>query len=358
MAFPYHKMFLEYFYGGYDGRPERPGLTIDMLVDRIEEQRAVLLAWRTHISEYKAALESDLAPVKRELQEVEERFAHILDAIFDQPERTDQERRTLSSTIALIAATLIEEDIKYLPLKALYDKHSASRYDDLVAAKAASYGVEFSDDFHPETLADIEREASDILSAIVERSTANARASRPSADDRAGPAAHEQAPQRQSMRYVFRKIVSLLHPDREADEEKRLAKTSLMQKANVAYEKGDLDTLTELQRLLRIPDAPPPPPDPLIAKRLALQQELEQVEAQLRRLLRSFFESAGPDVSSVRNPSSLKVIVAQNVSDFHERITALQSRIAELNDPALLKSWLANQRFHAAFRARSKRFTF
>ncbi len=51
----------------------------------------------------------------------------------------------------------------------------------------------------------------------------------------------------QSVRAVYRKLVSALHPDREQDPLERMRKTALMQRVNIAYKKKDLLGLLELQ---------------------------------------------------------------------------------------------------------------
>jgi curved DNA-binding protein CbpA len=50
-----------------------------------------------------------------------------------------------------------------------------------------------------------------------------------------------------AVREVYRKLASQLHPDREKDDDERRQKTAMMQRANAAYEKGDLLTLLNLQ---------------------------------------------------------------------------------------------------------------
>ncbi|MBR7781843.1 hypothetical protein [Undibacterium luofuense] len=50
-----------------------------------------------------------------------------------------------------------------------------------------------------------------------------------------------------SIREVYRKLASMLHPDREQDEQKRIEKNSLMQEVNAAYDARDLLRLMELQ---------------------------------------------------------------------------------------------------------------
>jgi hypothetical protein len=51
----------------------------------------------------------------------------------------------------------------------------------------------------------------------------------------------------QSIREVFRKLTSALHPDREQDPKERERKTEIMQRVNAAYTKKDLLRLLELQ---------------------------------------------------------------------------------------------------------------
>jgi hypothetical protein len=56
-----------------------------------------------------------------------------------------------------------------------------------------------------------------------------------------------QAEISQSLREVYRKLASALHPDREPDPQERKRKTALMQRVNEAYAKRNLLQLLELQ---------------------------------------------------------------------------------------------------------------
>ena len=51
----------------------------------------------------------------------------------------------------------------------------------------------------------------------------------------------------QSLKSVYLKIASIIHPDREQDEAKKVEKTELLQRANQAYEQEDLFYLLKLQ---------------------------------------------------------------------------------------------------------------
>jgi curved DNA-binding protein CbpA len=78
---------------------------------------------------------------------------------------------------------------------------------------------------------------------------AEPRPRRKNARGEAAAARREQAAKEasQSIREVYRKLASALHPDRESDPTQRQAKTALMQRANRAYEAGDLLDLLNLQ---------------------------------------------------------------------------------------------------------------
>jgi hypothetical protein len=86
------------------------------------------------------------------------------------------------------------------------------------------------------------RAAAEAAAAARERRAAQRHAARRSRQ-------HTQAKKEasQSLREVYRKLASALHPDREPDTQERARKTALMQQANQAYETGNLLALLELQ---------------------------------------------------------------------------------------------------------------
>ena len=51
----------------------------------------------------------------------------------------------------------------------------------------------------------------------------------------------------QSLKTVYLKIASIIHPDREQDEQLKVEKTEMLQHANQAYEQQDLFYLLKLQ---------------------------------------------------------------------------------------------------------------
>ena len=120
-------------------------------------------------------------------------------------------------------------------LKALFgidldecDEHGAPMSPDEILRKAAAHA-----------------RALDDQAAAKEANRAEKRRARQSprqlqADQKAAEAA-------QSLKDIYRKLSSALHPDREPDDAERIRKSALMAQVNKAYESGDLLKLLQLQ---------------------------------------------------------------------------------------------------------------
>ncbi len=59
-----------------------------------------------------------------------------------------------------------------------------------------------------------------------------------------------------TLRTIYRQLVSNLHPDREPDTKERERKTALMKEVNTAYERRDLHTLFRLQMRFNVQSGP------------------------------------------------------------------------------------------------------
>jgi hypothetical protein len=141
----------------------------------------------------------------------------------------------------------------------------------------------------------------------------------------------------QSLRDVYRKLASTLHPDREPDAIERARKTQLMQQANQAYEQGDLLQLLALQlsvlqtdanALARADDARLKLYcQALRDQRQVLATEIAQCEAPIRQALQH-----GP-----RGPLPERRALLAHVDSEAKRlkrgVAAMRSDIAQLMDP-------------------------
>lgn len=232
--------------------------TFNRLIKKIEEQRKLLQAWQDILPRFRAKQAAEYAPALRAYNERREEFVHMLDMAHGGPGLTKTERAKLSDIIASIVGELLSGD-ETPELIALYDKHNAVAYaeeeqmavESTKAMVQSMFGIELEDDAElnsPEDLAALVHKKLQEQHQQAEPA-APARPRKPSAKTLAREAKAQEEAQHasQSIREVFRKLASGLHPDRETDPDERARKTALMQRVNAAYEKDDLLGLLQLQ---------------------------------------------------------------------------------------------------------------
>lgn len=164
----------------------------------------------------------------------------LFDRAYEHKSFKKKEREKLSSLIAEYTIDLIGE-VDDDEMEALYEKHGLSdedleddpAFEELEAMLAEVFGL------HEEPGAP--KKSHDTGAAADSEHT-----ERKPTQRETRKAAEENRLQ-QSVREIFRKLASFLHPDRESDPAERERKTALMQRANAAYAAQDLLGLLELQ---------------------------------------------------------------------------------------------------------------
>jgi hypothetical protein len=144
-------------------------------------------------------------------------------------------------------------------LEAVYDRHHAEtlaqrrEVDDQLQRQVlermarARFGDEFDlGDDDPASMAE-RMAAAEAQQASAEQGEAQTRRGEAPGAPRSGKHAQRAQDITQSLREVYRKLASSLHPDREPDPAERVRKTELMQQVNRAYEARDLLSLLRLQ---------------------------------------------------------------------------------------------------------------
>lgn len=234
------------------------------LIKRIEKERQSLAAWQEMIPRYQKQHAAELAPLQEAFDAQRIAMAHRLDKVYPEKVFTKIERSKLSDLICNIVVELLPARDGDDALKELYNKHSGGDFDAEMAQEGAMvkdmmeamFGVELGDE-------EIDFSSPE---AMMQRVAASMREQQERESDpaQAGPAPKqrkksaktlerearlEQEEQNvsQSIREVFRKLASALHPDKEQDPAERARKTALMQRVNVAYGDNDLLGLLELQ---------------------------------------------------------------------------------------------------------------
>lgn len=231
--------------------------TFNRLIKKIEDQRKLLQAWQDTLLRFRAKQAAEYAPAVTTYNQRREELVQMLDKAHGATGLTRTERAKLSDIIVSIVDELLYSN-KTPELIALYDRHNEVAFaeEEQMEAEADKallqdmFGIELEDD----TVFSTPEEVAALLQKkLMERQQAEpmqpARPRKASAKTLAREAREQAETQgaSQSIREVFRKLASGLHPDRETDPDERVRKTALMQRVNAAYEKNDLLALLQLQ---------------------------------------------------------------------------------------------------------------
>ena len=333
------------------------------LINKIEGKRTSLAAWQEIIPAYQKKYASDYIPLVEISQDIQVELVHCLDRASAQKGLTSTERSMIHDLIRGMAGGLVAERGD-TDLKNIYNKHSGSDYD---AEEAASMnglksmledaiGVDLGDDLDMSSPEEIfkraqarmhERQAqfktekqADEEHQAKRKKTAKqiAKESKQQADE---------AQTSQSIRELYRKLVSALHPDREPDPQERDRKTHLMQRINQAYDKKNLLLLLELQLDLEHIDQNTI--NNISAGRLKhynkiLKEQLSELEHEIFVTEDMFKAQFGISPFERLTPGTIMRNLAADIVSIQHAIRDLKRDLLAFQDIKTLKAWLKTMR--------------
>lgn len=309
--------------------------------------------------EFRQADAQALQPLRVNLRSLTRETVLALDRLLDERGWTRIERASLESVLCSNAELLLQGDPYDEELKDLFDKHSRVSFDEMkeeellvLKEHAEELGFELGDDTEIRTEEDLVQRMYEQLGAKMKqeesRREARSRGRKKSAAQTRAEANAQAA--KQFLREIYRKLASAVHPDREADSERRAEKTELMQRINRAYATDDLLTLLEAQLALEQID--PEQISRLSSDRLKhynrlLARQLEVAKLELHRLEESFRVDfhIGPRLKLTRD--NLKVILRERIREIRAHIHQQQCFLEVLADRAATKRWLRQQAMFA-----------
>lgn len=329
------------------------------LIKQVEKKRARLMAWETAIPAFQQKYTRELAPLLEASADMQVEMVHCLDQVNAQKGLTKTERCMIADLIIELTGTLLaeREDEK---LKALYNKYHHVDYDSQEAAELASMkalfeemtGFDLGDDVDLRSSEDVMRRAQEQMQEkqAQEEAARQAReehkATRKKSAKQIAKEEKRQAEAQQislSIREVYRKLASALHPDRETDPQERERKTSLMQRVNQAYEKNNLLQLLELQ--LELEHIDQSHINNLGEERLAhynkiLKEQLYELDDEIIRVEGDFSMRFGIDPFVQLSPATIMRHLARDIVLTQQAIRNMKQELADLQDIKKAKAWL------------------
>ncbi|HQY69637.1 MAG TPA: J domain-containing protein [Pseudomonadales bacterium] len=335
--------------------------TFNRLVRKVEILREKLAEWAAFEPQHHRCVAKDLMPVLKQLgaarRETILTLARILEgkAAGGRPGKVEQ--RNLVHHLLELARAQLEDDPQDEQIIALHDQ-----YADIGFAEDQELDRELARGM-AEQMFGVELEEHELGSSVEEAMAAAAAKARQAAEEEAQAArarraagakartratdkaaAAEQAAKEasQSVREVFRKLASALHPDRAGDEVERARRHELMQRVNHAYDEGDLLTLLTLQleteqidaaHLARVSTAR------LGHYNKVLREQLRELEQELAGITGHFAGLTG-QAPAVVTPASVQHALKRELAELKRAVKALKAHHAMMQEPAQRKRWL------------------
>ncbi|HMN44330.1 MAG TPA: J domain-containing protein [Povalibacter sp.] len=329
----------------------------NFLIAQIEKARATLAEWEAAVAAFRQTRLQKLQPLHDSLSRACRESVFAVDRLLDQTGWSRVERAELREILRGTADVLLEANGADAEIKALYDKHSevdfdTSRQDELQQLKAEAEeftGLDLGDDdgiLSEEDLVErMYREMAAREAADAAREDAKAQRRRESATKRRGEDSAQLA--RQSLREIYRRLASAVHPDREPDPVRREEKNVLMQRINQAYAANDLLTLFEAQMQIEQLDAG------AIAKigqqRLRqynrlLAEQLSKAKETLREAKVAFVMDHGLEQHGDAQPQKLLHVIQGQARRLRAEIARQEQFLRVLASKASTRRWLKQQR--------------
>ncbi|KQP14107.1 J domain-containing protein [Pseudorhodoferax sp. Leaf267] len=225
------------------------------LVKRIAEQRELLAQWELAVPLYRERRTREFSPLLDEYRVLNVQMVRTLHEAFGRKGLTKTERATIGALITDLAGSLADsapDEALRAEMKQRYNDHAGTDFDDdgaegdAMARQMARelFGMDIPDDLDMNSPEELMRHIEQQMRAEAEAAPARP-AKKPGKREQQAAEQAQQA--NQSLREVYRKLASALHPDREPDPAERARKTALMQRVNDAYANNRLLELLQLQ---------------------------------------------------------------------------------------------------------------
>ncbi|MBP0717062.1 J domain-containing protein [Burkholderia sola] len=339
--------------------------TFNTLVEQIETRRERLGAWEAVMPAFQKKFVHGLLPLEQEATALRIRLIHLLDDAFLQKGLSKAEQRTLSALIADMARDLlgVSDDAT---LKIIYNRHCPSDDDGAAATASARTKPEPETETEPaaEPADDLDTLSPDELAARIQaefdeqykrdmaahEAREAQRAKRKKAPRQSAAQARreaELAESSKSLRDVYRKLASALHPDRETDPEEQARKTVLMQRVNHAYANGNLLHLLELQ--LEIEQIDRRAIDGLSEARLThyngiLEEQLRELDQEIGHVENDFRRTYGIASSTKVAPDTVMRMLTRDIAGMQRSNHDLTVALCEFDDPDQVRRWLKDMK--------------
>ena len=334
------------------------------LIAEIETLEKRLIEITTLLDAHRPAYQKKMRPLLAEFHRLSRDMVRYLDARLARKGLTARQKKSVQEIICGIAETMFETEYG-AEMETLFDRHSDMTLGEMAAMDRTArdaldadcedvfgLGPDLGDGDGPipdAALQEALRKLQEREEAKAERAAARAAAKSGRKKSEKILKAEQQAIDANKMlKDIYRKLTSVLHPDRELDVEERKRKTALMSEANKAYESGNLLRLLQLQLQAQRVDALTVSTLAdeklrLINHTLSLQRRDLFIECrELEEMVRA---EVGLSYSAKVSAQTMEKAVKAEAARLRADLKHMQSDFTWINTgDAALKVWLKDQR--------------
>lgn len=316
-------------------RPEQR--TFNKLISDIDRAKADLVAWRALADELFQRLEAEWLPALRAKDAATCELVIALDQMLSRPQTP-----ALGRLQRQRLGTMMTE-----MLRAQYPGTDAERFDAIhrrhhgcTVAAWQQQQQRLAENFRREIFG--ERPPAADATPAPEPEAPRARRGDSGGELGDGKHAQQAREASQSLRDTYRRLASILHPDRETDEGERERKNALMQQANRAYEARDLLTLLSMQleqerfdpsRLQSLPG------ERVKQYNQVLREQLSSLQGEIRSIIDALAEVVFPGMPlPPADLTRFRQGMRNNLIEVARHTARVQAVVAGLSDPARTRS--------------------
>ncbi|MDI1259222.1 J domain-containing protein [Aquabacterium sp.] len=328
------------------------------LTEQIDKARAKLAAWHANLPPFLSVRQERVLPLARTLQATQVGWIRAVDLLLDEKGWKKAERSTLQDVLCeaidAVIGQLDEDEAQ--EMRTLYDKHADHLFEDAQAEDRQAFidmvqdiaGIDLGDDAQDQPEEELMARMQEKLAARAAEAEAMGHGAQPQAKLSKAQAKKQAEAEltNQSLREIYRKLASALHPDREPDADKREAKTALMQRANQAYANKDLMALLSLQMETAQIDAnsmASTAPARLKLYNKALAEQLADIQFETRRLEEGLRMDLGLPPRLPLHPDKLIKVVDFQVAQLSHAQMDFERDLLTFKDRAATKRWIKRE---------------
>ena len=338
--------------------PSKGQQAFNALIEKIEKRSATLADWEAFGVDFRRKFNNELLPLRSNFNALRIQMVKRLDQAHGTKGLTNAERKTIEVLITDVAGNLL--DVLDDPaIKEIFQRYNVVNAEEEAAAIKAMrdalqdvLGVDIPDDVNFASIDDMRLHFQEQLNQDDERERAREEAKaahhakrkqspkRAAAEERARA---EEAEVHLSIREVYRKLASLLHPDREPDTVERERKAALMQRVNQAYANKSLLDLLELQ--LELEHIDQSVLENVSDERLKrwnkiLKEQLRGLDQELSEVKIEYAIRTGIRPGHPVSPRNVKSALNTNINQLRTGVRVFEQDLRVFDDPRELKSWL------------------